>query len=313
MAVLGRKKTCPDCAERVAAAAKVCHYCGYRFDTRPSPTRDVAPSGEPDAEQQTAHQSPSVPVAPENVGVASEQEVSRGTASAGVESDEEIARYGPPGPLRAWSIAAYIGLGLIGAAIVWNIVADVQHLDFLDRTLSRSEAITQSEYDDSYNRIQAASIAYLAAYVGGGLFFIGFFHAAYTNVGRLGGRGFRFRFGQAIWPWFIPFFNLIRPKQVANDIWRGSHALNARDPTGWREADVSPLVHWWWALYLIAGAGVQITARVFQGADAASEAERSALRVDVPAQGLLLVALTLAFIVVYRITTAQQRLIEGDA
>jgi hypothetical protein len=28
-----RQKHCPDCAERVQAAAKVCKHCGYRFDS----------------------------------------------------------------------------------------------------------------------------------------------------------------------------------------------------------------------------------------------------------------------------------------
>ena len=28
-----KEKICPDCAETIKAAANVCHYCGYRFET----------------------------------------------------------------------------------------------------------------------------------------------------------------------------------------------------------------------------------------------------------------------------------------
>ena len=34
-------KTCPDCAETVLAAAKVCRYCHYRFDRSPDPETPV--------------------------------------------------------------------------------------------------------------------------------------------------------------------------------------------------------------------------------------------------------------------------------
>lgn len=32
-----QRKTCPDCAETVLAAAKVCRYCGYRFEPATAP------------------------------------------------------------------------------------------------------------------------------------------------------------------------------------------------------------------------------------------------------------------------------------
>lgn len=49
------EKTCPDCAETVKAAAKVCRYCGHRFDEpnlstanqAPTPSANTAPSAPP--------------------------------------------------------------------------------------------------------------------------------------------------------------------------------------------------------------------------------------------------------------------------
>jgi hypothetical protein len=35
-------KGCPDCAEPVRRAARVCRYCGYRFDRAAAPRREVA-------------------------------------------------------------------------------------------------------------------------------------------------------------------------------------------------------------------------------------------------------------------------------
>ena len=38
----GGHKTCPDCAETVLAAARVCRYCGYRFEQAPDSETSVA-------------------------------------------------------------------------------------------------------------------------------------------------------------------------------------------------------------------------------------------------------------------------------
>ncbi len=52
------EKVCPDCAERILAAARVCRYCGYRFDGPPEDVPSATPSsGHPsDADSATAVQ-----------------------------------------------------------------------------------------------------------------------------------------------------------------------------------------------------------------------------------------------------------------
>jgi hypothetical protein len=56
-------KVCPDCAEEVKAAARVCRFCGYRFDaaeTAPAPTEDSSSPERPDATEEDTAEFPRV-------------------------------------------------------------------------------------------------------------------------------------------------------------------------------------------------------------------------------------------------------------
>ncbi|MDQ3985682.1 MAG: DUF4328 domain-containing protein [Actinomycetota bacterium] len=82
--------------------------------------------------------------------------------------------------------------------------------------------------------------------------FIIWTHRAYQNVRALGITDIRFGTGWAIGGWFVPILWLWRPKQIINDIWRGS------DPDlggGWRLrwADIRPpvVVTLWWLAGLL--------------------------------------------------------------
>jgi hypothetical protein len=97
----------------------------------------------------------------------------------------------------------------------------------------------------------AGAVAQLVTVVVGGLLFLAWFHRAYGNLRALGVTEPRYKRGWAIGAWFIPFANLVLPKQMANDLWRaGDPSMQPNDP-GWQGRPVAPLLHWWWAFYLV--------------------------------------------------------------
>ena len=82
----------------------------------------------------------------------------------------------------------------------------------------------------------------LAAFILTAVVFLVFFHRAYSNLTLLGPSEKRYGTGWSVGSWFIPLLSLIRPKQIANDIWRGSDG-----------SSVPAVFHWWWALFLAGG------------------------------------------------------------
>ena len=69
-------------------------------------------------------------------------------------------------------------------------------------------------------------------------FLIAWTSRLYRNLSALGVGPLRYTEGWAIGAWFIPFFNLVRPKQILDDIWRGS---GPADGEHWRDRAVTPL------------------------------------------------------------------------
>lgn len=67
------------------------------------------------------------------------------------------------------------------------------------------------------------------------------------NARQLGASGMKFAPEWAAGWYFLPPGLIWKPYQVMKEVWQAS-----ADPTDWREQRGSPLVGWWWALWLIA-------------------------------------------------------------
>lgn len=81
------------------------------------------------------------------------------------------------------------------------------------------------------------------------------FHRAYQNLEHWGYQ-LRYSVSSSFWAWFVPVINFVRPKLIANDLWRAGWTRNGETPqsnTGWQKRKVPLLLTAWWGLFIISG------------------------------------------------------------
>jgi Domain of unknown function (DUF4328) len=159
----------------------------------------------------------------------------------------------PPPPARFAQPLAELGVWLERALILFIF------LDAIAVALAIADA---AQGDPSGTGLRVLS--YVQGVVNLALTVLGllWFFRAYSNLRVLGVPRLRFSPGWSVGAWFIPIFNLWRPKQIANDIWRGSDPDAPADQgDAWQRAAVPAIVHVWWALW-VAGLGFAIVAVV---------------------------------------------------
>lgn len=143
-------------------------------------------------------------------------------------------------------LTVMIGVGLLlDAVAVWS---DLRELSLLQRIVA-GVAVSEAEGLANDTRQRSIALLQMALLFITAPFFIAWFRRAYLNLARLGS-DLHFGPGWAIGGWFVPLLNLIRPKQIADEIWRGSDpdampSLDAAKPR------VAAIVHIWWALWII--------------------------------------------------------------
>lgn len=72
------------------------------------------------------------------------------------------------------------------------------------------------------------------------------FHRAYCNLRALGINRLTFNPGWAVGGWFVPFLNLVRPFQIAKEIWLGSlKETSIVDDVVRKRLDNRPVTLWW--------------------------------------------------------------------
>lgn len=199
-------------------------------------------------------------------------------------------------------VTGLLALGVLSDVVALGIEADYYTvLQDLDRGID----LPIDEISAAEDRSTFAAVGQLVAYVTAIIGFLVWFRRAYRNTAGLGASGMRFRPGWAVGAWFVPFLNLWRPKQISNDIWRASDPGLPREATGWQGNEVHGLVHWWWALWIVAGLSGNVSTRVYLNAETLSE-QLDASAVAIIADVGFVASAVLAMLVVRAITIRQE-------
>lgn len=201
---------------------------------------------------------------------------------------------------------ARLVVALLAVTVVFDVVTIVFDAweistidDFVDGTAS-TNALSASD-----SRQAAIALLVFIAFVLTAIVFIRWFHAAYRNLVALGASELRFTTGWAIGAWFVPLLCFWWPKQIADDIWRGSDPeAPPAQGLAFREGAVAAFVTLWWVFWLATSIGGNLAVRVLFSADTLDDYRNSA-RVDIGVSLLDIAAAVLAIGVVRRITARQ--------
>jgi hypothetical protein len=210
---------------------------------------------------------------------------------------------------------AALALTIVTSAV--SIAFDIHQLAVIDRILRDTAAANITRFpadlaaaNASDNQTAAIAIAEFVVLAIAAACFIVWFHRAYTNLFRLGATELRRRPGWAIGGWFVPILNLWRPKQIANDIYRGSDPKRPDQQPTWSEP-VSPLLHWWWALWIFSGLMSRADATEWTSS-ASLRKLHSATGLDIATEVTSIVAACLAIAVIHTLTNRERERATGS-
>jgi hypothetical protein len=169
--------------------------------------------------------------------------------------------------------------------------------------------VTLKEAEESDEFFSGAKIFQILSALAAAACFIWWLRRATANLPSLGCEDIRYGTGWAVGGWFVPILSLWRPYQVAAQAWRGSDPdLPTPSSRHWRNAMVSPIVPFWWTVYVIAWFIWGITNRVRASEDLVTDvsAARNALIFTLVSDLVMIGSAALAVVFVAMLTARQR-------
>lgn len=229
-------------------------------------------------------------------------DIARASRPSSVRSRQKRA-YKDPGTQSAWVVA------LLAASLVVGVVAvisDLLELSLINR-VAGGEFVTIEELNASDQRQGMIGIIQLVVLLITGILFIAWTFRTYSNLEPLQSGELRYGRGWAIGGWLLPIANLFIPKQIINDVWRGSDPTFAHEGDPWNTRPISGVLTLWWLSFILGRVLDRVALRQIEtGPTPTIEEMRTATYAWLMSDAFNLVPGILAIVVVRMITRRQQ-------
>ena len=199
-----------------------------------------------------------------------------------------------PGTTRLTGLAYVVTLALVitVAVAVWSLIVDLGRASYISDIVDRTATFSEAEASRQDDRVAGAAAATVVTLLVTGVMFIVWFRQVVGKLYAARPTEFRHSPGWAIGGWFVPFLNLARPKQMADDAWRAAVSRSQRVP---------PVFHLWWASYLIGSVVSAVGGQLTAGNPDDPQMLAVADRVSAAGDAIWAVAAVLAIVVVARL------------
>lgn len=151
-------------------------------------------------------------------------------------------------------VLVMLGISLAGDLV--RIVSDAMQLSLLGGSYNADEGMANDA------RQSAISIGWVVIYFVTSIPFLMWVHRINVNCRGFGAKGLLLSPGWAVGSFFVPILNLFRPYQAMRQVWQAS-----RNPENWQSQSGSPILGFWWGLWLLSCVMGQVSFRFSLHAD----------------------------------------------
>lgn len=199
--------------------------------------------------------------------------------------------------------------GVFAAMVVVSAVAALSSLSLVRylQGISSGEPVDEARAEGIDARQTLIAILSVGLFVVGVIAFLMWFYRAHKNLKAGGLTYLQYTPGWAVGGFFVPFLNFVRPFQVMKEVWAGSAFLSGDvQARVWTTVSPSPLVGWWWGLFLVTSFLGNRSGKLMLGAEELGEVI-TAGKVALVSDLLDIPSAVLALILVRRVTQLQER------